>query len=1684
MQRFLRFLMLAVLFLPFALQAQTDCTQPIVVTSSAAFTEGFEGGSIPDCWTQSGDGTWSVTTGDYSTATGAHTGTYNAAITHGTTGNTTMLITPVLDMSAFTTAQLTFWHVQRSWAGDYDGLTVYYRTSSTGTWTELQDFSTQAYATWTEETITLTNLSATYQLAFEMTDEYGYGVGLDDITVGAAPTCLSPSALTASLTPGDGTVASLSWTENGNATAWQICLNGDENNLIDATTNPYDLTGLTPETAYTAKVRAYCDATDQSDWSPTITFTPTNAYIITVNDGTTTNQYVPVYGSWVDNITKSQFIIPANDLTAILFSTINKLTFYASESSVDWGAAQFDVYMTETNDITLSSLADYTTMTQVYAGSLSINNNKMEVTFTTPYTYMGGNLMIGFLQTVSGDYVSCNWYGITATGTSMGGYGSYISQRNFLPKTSFNYTPGQQPDCMPVSNLTVSNITSSTATLTWIGDASSYTIYDMSDTSIIMNGITDNSYTITDLNPNTNYLFGVQANCTAGDAITVYTSARTTCAPIELPFTEDFSASVNNDPCWNGATGTSASEIFGGDTLNLSTPGWTYTSAERDGMPAGHYYVNIYGTSCNKWIITPEIDLTNATSPLLSFDAAFTKWNQAIPAEGDITDDIFMVLVSNDGGLTWDSLNTTTINLTSLIGTVYTPQYIDLSSHIGNTIRIAFYAESTVAGGDNDLHIDNINVAESTGSICYPVSELAADSVTANSVFLSWSDANNTGATYTIYNMADTSVVADNVNDLEYEVTGLTGSTNYIFGVVANCSATDASILRTVSATTDCENGSCQITITGTDDYGDGWNGASISVMQSGVQVGSFTVTGSTTTTSFSVCSGVPVSFVWNAGSYDDECDFTIYDGGNSAVFTANGDDVSGTFFTLADACPSCMPATALTVDAVTETSITISWTGDAANYVIYNGENFEANVTTTSYTFTGLTTATGYVFGVQAICSADDSATVATIIATTSCATTAINLPFTETFNLTSGTRNCWTTIDADNDGFDWTTLTDGTGADQEAMLSYSFDNGTLAALTPNNWLVSPKLHSNAGSNVTMQWTVSSAISYPAEHYGVYVSTTIIDTNAFTMVDEWTISSGTAEIKNLDLSAYAGQDIYVAFRHHNCTDQYVLKIDDVQIYEGAYVPDTLTVTFAVNNATMGTTNPVPGTYQYISGDTVRFAASANTGYHFTGWEWMIDNTVVDTISASYISAFVTANSWMEYGNVTLTALFEAGNPDSTTITYAVNDPTMGTITPAPGTYTIYVGNSIIAEATPNTGYALSAWVFDTYLNGTVYESDTIYSTNPSFDNPINFGTLPQSYADYNATITITALFEASAPTQYLTVHLTTNNTTLGTVTPDYGTYTLALNDSLVLTATPNADASFDGWRMIIDGQTVTTLPINPYTLTVNENILSLGELTVMAVFSDSTSAPDSVTIILNTADATMGTTNPAPGIHRYAVGDYALMTAVPNEGYHFLYWIETATIAGMTMSDTIYSVTAGMTVTPMHASVTFNLTAYFAVNEPGVTYYNVSAFSANTSMGNVSSDVPLGQVAENTVVTVTATPIPGFEFVNWVDEEGNVINATNPYTFTVTEDITLIAIFGTVGINDIDASDVLIYAHNNTITVRGAEGHDVFVYDMNGRCIYQRADANETENISMSSAGIYLVRVDNAIFKKVVIVK
>ena len=87
--------------------------------------------------------------------------------------------------------------------------------------------------------------------------------------------CSTPSGL--SVPDVAAHTATLIWNENGTATAWQLCLNEDETNLIDVTTNPYTLTGLTPETAYTVKVRANCGSDGYSYWTNPVSFTTMNS---------------------------------------------------------------------------------------------------------------------------------------------------------------------------------------------------------------------------------------------------------------------------------------------------------------------------------------------------------------------------------------------------------------------------------------------------------------------------------------------------------------------------------------------------------------------------------------------------------------------------------------------------------------------------------------------------------------------------------------------------------------------------------------------------------------------------------------------------------------------------------------------------------------------------------------------------------------------------------------------------------------------------------------------------------------------------------------------------------------------------------------------------------------------------------------------------------------------------------------------------------------------------------------------------------------------------------------------------------------------------------------------------------------------------------------------------------------
>ncbi len=69
---------------------------------------------------------------------------------------------------------------------------------------------------------------------------------------------------------------------------------------------------------------------------------------------------------------------------------------------------------------------------------------------------------------------------------------------------------------------------------------------------------------------------------------------------------------------------------------------------------------------------------------------------------------------------------------------------------------------------------------------------------------------------------------------------------------------------------------------------------------------------------------------------------------------------------------------------------------------------------------------------------------------------------------------------------------------------------------------------------------------------------------------------------------------------------------------------------------------------------------------------------------------------------------------------------------------------------------------------------------------------------------------------------------------------------------------------------------------------------------------------------------------------------------------------------------------------------------------YSVAVSSADESKGTVTG---AGSYDSGTEATVTATPITGYEFVNWTKGEDEV-STDNPYAFTVTEDVSLTANF------------------------------------------------------------------------------
>jgi hypothetical protein len=143
------------------------------------------------------------------------------------------------------------------------------------------------------------------------------------------------------------------------------------------------------------------------------------------------------------------------------------------------------------------------------------------------------------------------------------------------------------------------------------------------------------------------------------------------------------------------------------------TSGSSWAFGTNNGVFDNHARCNIYG-NYQRWLVTPAFTLSSST---FTFDMALTVYtssSSASPTPGNQPDDKFVVLVSTDNMATW-----TILRQWDNAGSEYVYDSItndangeavsiDLSAFVGQTVRIAFYGESTVSNGDNNLHIDNV----------------------------------------------------------------------------------------------------------------------------------------------------------------------------------------------------------------------------------------------------------------------------------------------------------------------------------------------------------------------------------------------------------------------------------------------------------------------------------------------------------------------------------------------------------------------------------------------------------------------------------------------------------------------------------------------------------------------------------------------------------------------------------------------------------------------------------------------------------------------------------------------------------------------------------------------------------------------------------------------------------------
>ena len=684
-------------------------------------------------------------------------------------------------------------------------------TLELGVMTDATDESTFTLIEELPQVETLTNVSHCFAVdGFDANTNYviafrynggsanNYYLSIDNVSVQQAPDCITPENLT--VTNIDKNSVTLTW--NGASANYNVQYReADVTDWTDApiaTTNTTTITGLNSNTDYVARVQGACDNSN-SAWTAIVSFTTRcgaveipysedfNSYTTDIVRGTDAPQNYPNHtlpNCWTFPILENSpqaFLSRHSGFAAsgicLMLKSNNVKDMYAVLPEMAEPVNTLQISFSYCNEGTNTSNSPLTlgvmtnpndTTTFQALNTFDINENITEA----EYIFTNSNLIEGTTYYIAFRYGHAN--------------------SNYCLSID-NVVVDYAPTCPKPTDLTVDNITATTAELNWNSTATNFEVnYKIEDADEWTSTLTTTNTITLNLNSSTTYQARVRAICSTTDSsewsnVITFT---TECPIYTLPFNEDFTScgsDISNLQCWNRYRA-NLNELLAGTTeLAPVNAGWnTYNSDAYPINTTGSFnaYLNIYGVAANYWLVSPIIEITEGGAEL-NFDLA--RHDGEFHNNFD-DDDQFVVLASNDNGTTWTALRTWTGADYSNIPNYSDPAEavnISLTRYANQNIMIAFYGESTIYGSDQFIHIDNINM-EAVTPTCDIPTDLAVENITTTTATLSW---NGTASAYDVeYRIqGDENWTTNNVTEPHIDLTDLQPATTYEWQVRSNC---------------------------------------------------------------------------------------------------------------------------------------------------------------------------------------------------------------------------------------------------------------------------------------------------------------------------------------------------------------------------------------------------------------------------------------------------------------------------------------------------------------------------------------------------------------------------------------------------------------------------------------------------------------------------------------------------------------------------------------------------------------------------------------------------------------------------------------------------------------------------------------------------------------------------------